>query len=202
MEKFYLFYFHSLQSEEYVIVWRAAVSFMAGGKYFMSVKGEVRYGIEKLYLFPYYQTREQYQQVTGVEPPKFDGSRAPKLWADPAAKNSVRRNVVYDRVISYAANGSLLFDENDSPMLEGLVLSKDEAATVNIPPKGLGISNIPGADKPEVPPPLRALTPEEEFFIPFPGLVAVRLKGALEPDRGFTEEDRAVLLAIARKLAV
>jgi hypothetical protein len=168
----------------------------------MSVQGEVRYGIEKLYLFPYYQTREQYQQANGVEPPKFDGSRAPKLWADPAAKNSVRRNVAYDRVISYAANGSLLFDDNDSPMLEGLVLSREEAATVNIPPKGQGVSNIPGADKPEIPPPLRSLTPEEEFFIPFPGIVAVRIKGTLEPDRGFTKEDRSVLLAIARKLAV
>jgi hypothetical protein len=168
----------------------------------MSVRGEVRYGIEKLYLFPYYQTREAYHQATGVEAPKFDPAKPPKFWLDPAAKDSIRRNMAYERVISYAVNGALLFDENDKPYLEGLVLNKDEAATVNIPPKGLGMTNITGADRPEVPPPLRALADDEEFFIPFPGLIAVRIKGTLEPDRGFTEEDRTLLLAIARKLGV
>ena len=168
----------------------------------MSVQGEVRYGIERLYLFPYYQTREAYQKATGVEPPKFDGAKPPKLWADPAAKDSIRRNMAYDRVISYAVNGALLFDDNDKPMLEGLVLNKDEAATVNIPPKGLGMANIPGADRPEIPPPLRALGADEEFFVPFPGIIGVRIKGTLEPDRGFTEEDRTLLLAVARKLGV
>ena len=168
----------------------------------MSVQGEVRYGIERLYLFPYYQTREAYQKATGVEPPKFDGAKPPKLWFDPAAKDSIRRNIAYDRVISYAVNGALLFDENDKPLLEGLVLNKEEAATLNIPPRGLGMANIPGADKPEIPPPLRALAADEEFFVPFGGIVGVRIKGTLEPDRGFTEEDRTLLLAIARKLGV
>ena len=168
----------------------------------MSVQGEVRYGIERLYLFPYYQTREAYQKATGVEPPKFDGAKPPKLWFDPAAKDSIRRNIAYDRVISYAVNGALLFDENDKPLLEGLVLNKDEAATLNIPPRGLGMANIPGADKPEIPPPLRALAADEEFFVPFGGIIGVRIKGTLEPDRGFTEEDRTLLLAIARKLGV
>ena len=89
-----------------------------------------------------------------MEPPKFDGAKPPKLWFDPAAKDSIRRNIAYDRVISYAVNGALLFDENDKPLLEGLVLNKEEAATLNIPGKGLGMANIPGADKPEIPPPL------------------------------------------------
>ncbi len=168
----------------------------------MSVQGEVRYGIERLYVFPYYQTREEYQKATGVEPPKFDGTKAPKYWFDPAAKGSTRRNMAYDYVLSYAVNGSPLFDENGKPMLEMLMLNKDDAATVNIPPKGLGMANIPGADKPEIPPPLRALNADEEFFVPFPGIIGVRIKGSLEPDRGFTEEDRSVLLAIAKKLGV
>lgn len=64
------------------------------------------------------------------------------------------------------------------------------------------MANVTGANKPEIPPPLRALRADEEFFVPFPGLIAVRIKGTLEPDRGFTEEDRAVVLAIARKLGV
>lgn len=168
----------------------------------MIVQGEVRYGIEKLYLFPYFQTREDYQKATGVEPPKFDGSRPPKYWFDPAAKDAVRRNVTYDQVIAYAASGSPLVSENGSPMLEMLMLNKDEAATVNIPPKGPTVSNVAGADRPDIPPPLRALRADEELVFSFGNTVSVHVKGTLEPDRGFTEEDRAVLLAIARKLGV
>lgn len=168
----------------------------------MSTQSEVRFGIEHVFQFPYYQTREDYQKATGQEPPKFDGSRPPKYWADPEAKNTARRNMVYDRVIAYYSNGSPASDENGNPQMEALVLNRDEAATVNIPPKGIGMANIAGADRPEVPPPLRALHEDEELFFPFPGIVAVRIKGSLEADRGFTEEDRSLLQAIARKLGV
>lgn len=168
----------------------------------MPVSGEVRYGLEKLYLFPYYQTREAYQAATGLEPPKFDGTRPPKYWFDPAAKDSTRRNVTYDQVVAYAASGSPLVSESEQPVLELMMLNKDDAAIVNIPPKGLGFANIAGADRPEIPPPLRPLRPDEELFFPFPGIVAVRVKGTLEPDRGFTEDDRALLAAIARKLGI
>ena len=168
----------------------------------MSAQGEVRYGIESLYLFPYFQTREDYQKATGVEPPKWDSTRPPKYWFDPAAKDSTRRNVTYDQVIAYSASGSPLFDDKGNPTLEMMMMNKDEAAGVNIPPQGLGIANVPGADKPEIPPPLRALRADEELFVPFGSIVAVRVKGTLEPDRGFTEEDRSVLLAVARKLGV
>lgn len=168
----------------------------------MSVQTEVRYGIEKLYLFPYYQTREEYQKAVGVEPPKFDGSKPPKYWFDPSARSSTRRNVAYDQILVYAENGSPLFDEKGKPMLEMMLLTKEEAATVNIPPKGVGSANIAGADRPEIPPPLRALRSDEEFFIPFPGTLGVRIIGAEEADRGFTEEDRALLKAIATKLGL
>ena len=33
-------------------------------------------------------------------------------------------------------------------------------------------------------------------------IVAVRVKGTLEPDRGFTEDDRSLLVAVAKKLGV
>lgn len=168
----------------------------------MSATGEVRYGIERLYLFPYYQTREEYKKATGLEPPPFTATKPPKYWFDPAAKDSTRRNVSYDNVIAYAANGSPLLGADGKPMMDILVISKDEAASVNIPPKGLGVANVPGSDVPEVPPPMRALNPDEELFVPFPGLVGIRIKGTLEPDRGFTEEDRAILLAIASKLGI
>lgn len=168
----------------------------------MSAQGEVRFGLERLYMFPYFQTREEYQKAIGVEPPKWDSTKPPKYWYDPAAKDSTRRNVTYDQVIAYSASGSPLLDANGNPTMELMMLNKDEAANVNIPPKGLGSANIPGADVPEIPPPLRALHADEELFIPFGSIIAVRIKGTLEPDRGFTEEDRAILLGIARKLGV
>jgi len=168
----------------------------------MSTQGEVRFGLESLYLFPYYQTREDYQKATGAEPPKFDATRPPKQWFDPAAKDSARRNITYDQVIAYSATGAPILDGNGNPTTELMMLNKDDAASVNIPPKGLGTANVDGADHPEIPPPLRALRNGEELFVPFGSIVAVRVKGTLEPDRGFTEEDRTLLLAIARKLGV
>lgn len=168
----------------------------------MSVSSEIRYGLESLYLFPYFQTREDYTKATGLEPPKFDGSRPPKYWFDPAAPDSIRRIVSYEQVIAYAASGAPLLSSDGGPITELLTLTKEDAAGVNIPPKGPGWANVVGADVPEIPPPLRALRDDEELFFPFPGIVAVRIKGTLEADRGFTEEDRAVLLAIASKLGI
>ena len=39
-----------------------------------------KYGLDKLYLFPYYQSREQYRAATGEEPPAFDPTRPPQYW--------------------------------------------------------------------------------------------------------------------------
>jgi hypothetical protein len=168
----------------------------------MSNTGEIRYGLERLHQFPYYQTRQAYEAATGLEAPPFNPTRPPKYWFDPAANESTKRNVVYDQVIAYSASGSPLMGDKGQPLLEILMLTKDEAATVNIPPKELGKTNVPGADVPEIPPPLRPLREDEELFFPMGGIVAVRIKGTLEADRGFTEEDRALLEAIARKLGV
>lgn len=168
----------------------------------MSANAEIRFGLERLHLFPYYQTREEFRKANGFDPAPFNANRPPKYWFDPAAKEAARRAVVYDNVIAYAANGAPLVGADSKPVVDVLVLSKEEAATVNIPPKGLGVANIPGSDVPEVPPPLRGLKDDEELFFPFPGVVAVRIRGTQEADRGFTEEDRAILEAIARKLGV
>jgi hypothetical protein len=168
----------------------------------MSANAEIRFGLERLHLFPYYQTREEFKKATGIDPAPFSANRPPKYWFDPSAKEAPRRTVVYENVIAYASNGSPLLGADGKPVLDVLVVSKDEAASVNIPPKGIGVANVPGSDVPEVPPPLRGLKEDEELFVPFPGIVAVRIKGTLEADRGFTEEDRSILEAIARKLGV
>ncbi len=160
-----------------------------------------KYALSYLYLFPYYQTREAYQKATGQEPPPWNPDRAPKYWCDPKARESTRRNVVYDFVVAYSESGAPLAGPDGKPMLEALVLGKEVAATVNIPPKQF--TNVPGAEVPEVPMPLRPLEPNEELCFEFGGIVSVKnldLYPLVEP--GFTPEDRALLKAIARKLGV
>ena len=163
-----------------------------------------KYGIETLYLFPYYQTREAFEQATGQICPPWNPYRPPKSWFDPKAKDSIKRSIVYDHVIATSLSGVPLITPDGYPMLDSLVLNRDEAATLNIPPKGYGISNVPGADQPEVPVPLRPLETDEELFFDFGGIVAVR-NVKLFPKAevgGFTEQDRQVLRAIASKLSV
>lgn len=167
----------------------------------MPNQGLTRFGLEHLYMFPYYQTREAYRAAIGEEPPAWNPNKPPKYWFDPEVRNQAKRNVVYDRVIAYSGNGIPLVDADSKPVTDVLLLHKDEAGTVNIPPKGPLDSNIPGADVPEIAPPLRELRDDEELFFVFPGVVAVQLKSHLEPDRGFTEEDRAIMLDIKRMLA-
>jgi hypothetical protein len=156
------------------------------------------YGLENLHLFRRYQTREDYQKATGAEPPPFDARRPPKYWLDPKAKDSLRRNVVYDFVIAMGPGSAAVPGPDGKPMLDVLLLSKDEAATVNIPPDA---TNVAGADVPEVPMPLRALEPGEELCFRFAGVVAVKNVELFDAvQEGFTAGDRALLQLIARKL--
>lgn len=160
-----------------------------------------KYGLDKLYLFPYYQTREQYRAATGEEPAPFDPTRPPKYWRDPDVLKVTSRAVVYDRVLATNGKAQPVAGPDGKPYFEVLMMLKTEAATVNIP---LKISaNEEGADVEEVPVPVRALEPEEELFFDFGGLVMVRNTSIVDTAvTGFTTQDREVLRSIARKLNV
>jgi len=152
------------------------------------------------HLFPRYQTRDDYRKAVGVEPPPFDMRRAPKYWRDPAAMAATRNNVVYANVLLMSELGIAIPGSDGRPQLDVLVLSKAEAATVNIPPDA---TNVPGADVPEVPMPLRNLEPGMQLEFGFAGVVRVRdTTVADDTVGGFTPSDRALLEAIARKLGV
>jgi hypothetical protein len=158
------------------------------------------YSITKLYKFPVYMTRDEYKAATGEEAPAWNSDRAPKYWLDPAAKNATRMSVVYDCVIATAANGVPLVGEGSKPLTDLLVLSKSEAASVNIPPK---VANVPGADVPAVQCPLRALEAGEELFFSLGGVVSVKNIALFSQlDNGFTVKDREILVAIASKLGL
>jgi hypothetical protein len=161
-----------------------------------------KYGLDKLYLFRVFQDQEEYRQVTGMEPPEYSDRRPPKFWFDPKAMESPRRNVIYDQVIALGANGMPVAGPDGKPVLEPLVLLREEAATVNIPPRVKGV--MLGPAEPSVPVPLRALEEDEELVFEFGGAVGVRNKKLWEElaAGGFSAEDRALLKAIAKKLGV
>jgi hypothetical protein len=160
------------------------------------------YGISQLYLFPAFQTREAYRLATGMEAPPYDPSRPLKAWFDPKALENPRRKIVYENVIAYAANGAPLVGPDGKPVLEPLVIDREIAATVNIPPKGPGLPEQPVTGQ-EVPVPLRPLASNEELFFQFGGSVAVRNTDLIDNmESGFTVRDRVLLRAIADKLGV
>jgi hypothetical protein len=161
------------------------------------------YSIDKLYLFPFYGTREGYQLATGEEPPPFDPTKPPKFWFDPKAVQPGRRNIVYDAVLALDEFGRPVLDEHGKVMLEAMVLTVQHAATVNIP--YMKSANEPGSGQIPVPVPLRAPEEDEELFIDKANNVSIRNK-RLWAENGeknvFTAADRELLRAIAQKLGV
>jgi hypothetical protein len=163
-----------------------------------------KYSITNLYLYPTYATREAYQAATGQEAPAWNPYRAPKSWFDPNARQSTSRRVVYEYALATDPDtGANSYDAQGRPMLDALVLDREEAATVNIAPKGTGMTNVPGAGVPEVPAPMRALEPTEELFVDFGGIIMVKNKDLYaQLESGFYSTDRVLLQKIAQKLGV
>ncbi|MCS7042546.1 MAG: hypothetical protein N2036_03970 [Bryobacteraceae bacterium] len=160
-----------------------------------------KYGLQELYLFPYFQTREQYKAMTGEEPPPFDPTRPAQCWYDPEALKSSRRVIVYENALAIDENGVPKRGPDGKPYFEPLALPKHEAATVNIPYKQR--ANEPSSGLPDVPVPCRALHDDEELAFDFGGVVVVKNKNfANEEVVGFTRGDRELLRAIAKKLNV
>jgi hypothetical protein len=157
------------------------------------------YSLSELHLFRTFQTIDEYRKATGEEPPPYDPTRPPKAWFDPSALASPRRTVVYEPVLAIGPQGQVLADSAGKPMLDILLLSKEEAARVNIWHDQTG---QPVPMLPPVPMPLRQLKPNEELIFLYPEVVVVRDK-SVEVDPGmFTAKDRALLRKIADRLSV
>ncbi len=165
----------------------------------MAALPQPKYGLHHLFLYPVYPTREEYQAATGQEPPPFDPTRAPQYWHDPEAAKSSKRFFIYDRVLAVDERGMARSDADGEPYFEQLILPRDEAATVNIPPNKVANET----SLPSVPPPCRELHEDEELTFDFGGVVVVRNKNFTgQTVVGFTLDDRELLRAIARKLNV
>lgn len=146
--------------------------------------------IRELFVFKNYRTRAEYRLATGKEAPAFDPTRAPKYWEDPAAASSPRRVVVYDYVFYPASK----------PMLDVLLLKREDAATVNIFEPGI---DVPAPREAEIPNPIRELKPTEKVVFDALGNPMVHDTTLDAPQGGgFTAADRAMLKSIAVKLGI
>jgi len=156
-----------------------------------------------LTLYPSYDTCPAFEQASTLPCPAWNPARQPKSWYDPAAKPmftgpSGVQYTMYERIFlgQFAVDGK--------GVIQQLILPVSEAQTVNIAPKGLGTTNLPGADQPEVPTPLKALGPNQAIMRYGP--VAVPMVRNLdvpvvEPDAQ-QGEILKLLRAIALKLGV
>jgi len=167
----------------------------------MSANG--MFPVNDLYIFPSFQTRDQYFKATGEEAPEWDPNRPVKSWFDPAARNTNKRTFLYDVVLMYDKNGMVLPDEKGVPQLEELALLREEAARVNLLPRERMVDYGPGSKVAPIPVPMRPLKGDEELIFTFGGVVAVRLKGFIKSSvNEFTTGDRQLLEKIAQKLGV
>ncbi len=159
--------------------------------------------INDLYVFPSFQTRDDYFKATGEEAPDWDPNRPVKSWFDPAARNTNKRTFLYDVVLMYDRNGMVLPDEKGVPQLEQLALLREEAGRVNILPREKMVDYGPGSKVAPIPVPMRPLKANEELVFTFGGVVAVRIKDAYKSTvNAFTVNDRQLLEKIAQKLGV
>jgi hypothetical protein len=149
--------------------------------------------INELYLYPVFQTRDEYLKATNEEAPEWDPNRPVKSWFDPAARNTNKRTFLYDVVLMYDKNGMVLPDANGVPQVEQLALLREEAARVNILPRERMVDYGPGSKVAPIPVPMRALKPTEELVFTFGGVVAVKDKAKVAPEQpvSFTSGDRA-----------
>lgn len=164
-----------------------------------------KYGIDKLYLFPYYPTPADYEKATGKPCPPWNPTLRQKHWEDPSAENTGDDFAVYPIVLAtdMKVTGVASRGPDGQPYTRKMVIPYEAAVTVNIPLFG----SLPTdkATLPEYPCPMRPLESNEQlFFEPVMGTPAVKNTDLyVSPlENSFTSDDRALLRAIAKKLGV
>ena len=142
------------------IVKRAALGMLlAAALLFSQIKTPYE-PLSVLAQYPSYATCADFEQASALPCPAWNLVRQPKTWYDPAAKPmftgpSGVQYTLYERIFLGQ------YDSEGKGILEPLILPVSEARTVNIPPRGNGMTNVPGADQVEVPPPMKAPGPTQ-----------------------------------------
>lgn len=165
-----------------------------------------QYGIDHLYLFPFYSSRDQYRARTGQEASPFDPAKNVKRWLDPDPQG-LSRMVTYARILARDERNLPVPDASGQPLVEPLTMEKIFARVVNIPPDGFTGTSDTGALLYEYDCPMRELLPDEVIVFAQIGAVVIRntklWREQVENQSGaFLQRDRALLEGIAGKLGV
>lgn len=148
-------------------------------------------GLGTLYLFPVYQTREQYKAATGRDAPAWNPNLPTKSWYDPNPPPADDDGFVQYLMIGLGPDNKTPGVKEGKPYLRMTRILRTFAMTVNIGPKAFdGSIQDPGslskvADY-EVPVPCRPLAQDEELHFGWGGLVNVRKKFEAPPSGGTT----------------
>jgi len=158
--------------------------------------------ISKAYLFPVYATAEDAERATGKTLEPFSADLRPKRWIDPNPVDSGLEGSDGNPTAEYrgleeasVATGTIKTKRFSVPLAE--------ASMFNIPRSGPGMTNVPGADVPEYPAPLKELAPTQILVRRTP-MSGVEIRNMDVPDPGvpgpeagaFTAEDRLALQTI------
>jgi hypothetical protein len=156
------------------------------------------YGLEEAFIYPYYQTREDYEKATGKPcPPYLDNGR-PKYWegtveADADPDLSIRFSV------PYTSRGGVSRSVDGTPRVSFLDLKPEEITRVNIPPKQVG--SFPGSTSAvEIQPPMELLPNERLEFQAGIAAAQLRIRRIDKIPTTATMSERQLLEAIAKKV--
>ena len=139
-------------------------------------------GIETLYIFGVYQTREAYKQATGAEAPEWNPALPIKSWRDEYPPTPDEDGNVEYLVLAIGADKKTPAVGSDGkPYLRKMRISATQAMRVNIPPKDFARDARvvdPGSLSPtasiEVPVPCKLPAADEELFFAWGGRAEVR----------------------------
>lgn len=169
-------------------------------------------GLESIYRFPVYRTREQYKAATGKEAPAWNPNKPIKSWEDPAKPPADEDGFVQYLMIGVGPDGKTPGVKDGKPYLRLTRIKREDALTVNLAPKAFdGSAQDPGslsamADK-EVPVPCRPLGQDEDLAFGWGGLVNVVKKFEAPPVSGGTHpsvdpELKNIMLEVLSKLDI
>lgn len=123
--------------------------------------------LESYHETPVYPNRDAAKEATGEEIAEFTAERRPKYWRilQPENVTGVQFFPVDDvpMVLFPRAFFGKVSADGKIGILEALVMSVEETKTFNIPPSGTGMTNVPGAEKPARPVPIKPLTDSQQI---------------------------------------
>lgn len=161
------------------------------------------YELRYLYLYPFFQTRGDYEKAFGAGScPAFNPNKPPKHWLAPKP-TSYTPYVTFNRCLAVNQQNIPMKDPDGNPLLIPISVPYNDVDRVNIPPDSY--TGVPGGElnpelPPEIPCPLRALLPKEQLVFTLATWPVVRnidlYNAQMDAQPGFQPTDRERLKRI------